>query len=55
MSNKPVFGIIRCPFCNFENPVYWDGNYKWHCIKCQKRFVVKRQRLYKVKTTPIMN
>ena len=48
MSNHPVFGIAECPYCYHDNPVYWNGNFKWRCVHCHKSFKVHRQKLKKV-------
>lgn len=45
MANKPVFGITECPHCGFKLPIHWDGNFWFHCIRCGKRYEVKRQKL----------
>ena len=52
MANKPVVGIIACPYCKRENLVGWDGNCKIPCFYCGKKFTVKRTRLHH--TTPLV-
>lgn len=51
MANKPVFGIMKCPYCRFQLPIAWDGNFTMKCSVCGKPFKVKRQKL--TRTTPI--
>ena len=51
MANKPVVGIIECPYCGKSNMVGWNGNCKFPCFDCGKAFTVKRTRLHH--TTPI--
>lgn len=51
MANKPVVGVIGCPYCKRENLVGWNGNCKIPCFYCGKKFTVKRTRLHH--TTPI--
>lgn len=48
MANKPVFGTAACPYCKANNPVLWDGNFKFPCWKCHKQFWIKRQKLKNV-------
>lgn len=48
MANKPVFGTVICPYCKANNPVMWNGNFKFPCIRCHKDFRVKRQKLKNV-------
>lgn len=45
MANKPVLGIIDCPYCGRANMVGWNGNYKVPCFYCHKKFTVKRTRM----------
>lgn len=49
MSN-PVMGVAICPYCEGRNPLIWNGNIKWTCNYCYKRFNVKRQKLQNVKS-----
>lgn len=49
MANKPVVGIISCPYCKRENLVGWDGNCKIPCFYCGKKFTVKRTRMHHTK------
>ena len=48
MANKPVLGVAVCPYCKANNPVIWDGNFKYSCWHCHKNFRVKRQKLKNV-------
>ena len=48
MANKPVFGTATCPYCKSANPVFWNGNFRYPCIRCHKTFAVKRQKLKNV-------
>lgn len=48
MANNPVLGIAVCPYCKANNPLIWNGNFKWHCSYCGKKFNVKRQKLLNV-------
>lgn len=45
MANRPVFGVVECPYCRKRNPTAWNGNFKIHCYNCKKPFNVKRQKL----------
>lgn len=45
MANKPVLGIIDCPYCGKANMVGWNGNYKVPCFYCHKKYTVKRTRM----------
>ncbi len=51
MANKPVLGIIDCPYCGKPNMVGWNGNYKVPCFYCGKKYTVKRTRMRQ--TTPL--
>lgn len=48
MANRPVLGNATCPRCNGKNPVVWNGNFKYPCMHCGKKFEVKRQKLTRV-------
>lgn len=48
MANKPVLGLATCPYCGTKNPVIWNGNFKYPCAKCERQFLVKRQKLRNV-------
>ena len=50
MANKPVLGIIDCPYCGRANMVGWNGNHKDFCLSCHKKFTVKRTRMRNIKT-----
>lgn len=50
MANKPVLGIIDCPYCGRANIVVWNGNHKDFCLSCHKKFTVKRTRIRNTKT-----
>lgn len=45
MANRPVIGMSICPKCNFRNTIIWNGNFKFTCFKCGKKYQVKRQKL----------
>lgn len=49
MANKPVLGVMKCPYCGTNNLTAWDGNFKICCYSCRKPFIVKRQKLKYVK------
>lgn len=49
MANKPVLGIIDCPYCGRANMVGWDGNYRCTCFYCHKYYTIKRTRMYNTK------
>ena len=53
MANKPVFGVVICPYCKVRNPIIWDGNFRYSCCLCHKTFNVKRQKLKDVKPIKI--
>ena len=50
MANKPVLGIIDCPYCGKPNIVGWNGNHKDFCQKKKKKYTVKRTRMRNTKT-----
>lgn len=50
MANKPVLGIIDCPYCGRANIVVWNGNHKDFCLSCHKKFTVKRTSIRNTKT-----
>lgn len=52
MANNPVFGVAVCPFCNKNNPLIWNGNFKWKCMHCKSTFKVRRQKLKHVEPSP---
>lgn len=49
MANNPCFGLADCPHCKGVNPVFWNGNFRFSCIRCGHKFTVKRQKLRRVK------
>ena len=53
MANKPVLGVAVCPFCGRNNPVAWNGNFKYPCQWCGKTFRIKRQKLKNVEPIKI--
>lgn len=45
---NPVMGVMTCPHCNRDTPVFWNGNIKNMCVRCNKKFIAKRQKLRQV-------
>ena len=53
MANNPVLGVAVCPFCKANNPVIWNGNFKYPCMQCHKNFKVNRQKLKNVQPVKV--
>ena len=41
--------LSKCPYCGNEIPVFWNGNYKFECMNCHKKYKIHRTKLTKVK------
>ena len=49
MANNPCFGVMICPHCKRNIPVFWDGNFRLKCPHCEQIVTIKRQKLFHVK------
>lgn len=41
--------MTKCPYCGNKLPVFWNGNYKFECMNCHKKYKIHRTKLTNIK------